>query len=513
MGSFYITTPIYYVNADPHLGHAYTTVAADVATRHARQRGEDAFFLTGTDEHGAKVAQAAEAAGLEPKAWADPVAERFRELARRLDAHYDFFIRTTDPEHEAFVQRFVTVLRDRGHLYDGTYSGLYCTACETFYREEDLIDGRFCPQHGTVPEWTEEKNLFFRLSAFRDLLLSHYDAHPDFVLPRGRMNETRAFVEAGLEDLSITRQGVSWGVPVPWDPEQSIYVWVDALLNYASAPTYARPGEDLTARLWPPRWQVLGKDILRFHAIIWPALLMAAGFELPRQLYIHGYLLGHDGHRMSKTRQNGMDPYPAIETYGADALRYYLLREVGFGQDGSVGYGTLHDRYHSELANELGNLVNRTIAMIERYRDGVVPDARVDSSLAAIADRVSEGFAARLETLDFTGGLDQAWELVRALNRFVEERAPWVLARSDEAEQVARLDETLRTLADGIRVLGIVLYSVMPTTCARLLAAVGADPADIAWSSARSGGLPAATRVDSAAAQLFPRVESPPVAA
>jgi methionyl-tRNA synthetase len=512
MRSFYITTPIYYVNADPHLGHAYTTVAADVATRHARQRGDDAFFLTGTDEHGAKVAQAAEAAGLEPKAWADPVAERFRELARRLDAEYDFFIRTTDPEHEQFVQRFVTVLRDRGDLYDGTYSGLYCIACETFYREEDLIDGR-CPQHGTVPEWTEEKNLFFRLSAFRERLLAHYEEHPDFVLPRGRMNETRAFVEAGLEDLSITRQGVSWGVPVPWDTEQSIYVWVDALLNYASAPTYARPGEDLTARFWPPRWQVLGKDILRFHAIIWPALLMAAGYELPRQLYIHGYLLGHDGHRMSKTRQNGMDPYPAIDTYGADALRYYLLREVGFGQDGSVGYGTLHDRYHSELANELGNLVNRTIAMIERYRGGVVPVARVDSRIAAIADRVSEGFATRLETLDFTGGLDQAWELVRALNRFVEERAPWVLARSDEADQIARLDETLRTLADGIRVLGIVLHSVMPETCARLLAAVGADAEDVAWASARSGGLSSSAHVDSAAAQLFPRIESPPVAA
>jgi methionyl-tRNA synthetase len=512
MGSFYITTPIYYVNADPHLGHAYTTVAADVATRHARQRGDDAFFLTGTDEHGAKVAQAAEAAGLEPKAWADPVAERFRELARRLDAEYDFFIRTTDPEHEEFVQRFVTILRDRGHLYDGTYAGLYCIACETFYREEDLIDGR-CPQHGTVPEWTEEKNLFFRLSAFRERLLAHYEEHPEFVLPRGRMNETRAFAEAGLEDLSITRQGVSWGVPVPWDTEQSIYVWVDALLNYASAPTYARPGEDLTARFWPPRWQVLGKDILRFHAIIWPALLMAAGFELPKQLYIHGYLLGHDGHRMSKTRKNGMDPYPAIDTYGADALRYYLLREVGFGQDGSVGYGTLHDRYHSELANELGNLVNRTIAMIERYRGGVVPDARVDSGIAAIADRVSDGFAARLETLDFTGGLDQAWELVRALNRFVEERAPWVLARSDDADQVALLDETLRTLADGIRVLGIVLHPVMPETCARLLAAVGADPEDVAWASARSGGLPPAARVDSAAAQLFPRIESPPVAA
>ena len=242
-------------------------------------------------------------------------------------------------------------------------------------------------------------------------------------------------------------------------------------------------------------------------------MLMAAGYELPRQLYIHGYLLGHDGHRMSKTRGNGMDPYPAIDTYGADALRFYLLREVGFGQDGSIGYATLHDRYHSELANELGNLVNRSTAMIERYRGGAVPDVAVDATIAATCDRVSDGYATRLDTLDFTGALDQAWELVRALNRFVEERAPWTLAQSDEPEQVARLDETLRTLADGIHVLGVVLYSVMPGTCARLLAAVGADPADVAWESARSGGLAPDARVDSAAAQLFPRIESPPVAA
>jgi methionyl-tRNA synthetase len=513
MSSYYITTPIYYVNAEPHLGHAYTTVVADVASRHARQRGDDAFFLTGTDEHGAKVAQAAAAAGMDPKSWADPIADRFRELAQRLDADYGFFIRTTDPEHEAFVQRFVEILRDRGHLFEGSYSGFYCTACEQFYREEELVDGRFCPQHGTVPEWTEEKNLFFRLSAFQQPLLDHFDAQPDFVLPRGRMNETRAFVEAGLDDLSITRQGVTWGVPVPWDTSQSIYVWVDALLNYASAPTYARPGVDLTPELWPPRWQVLGKDILRFHAIIWPALLMAAGYELPRQLYIHGFLLGHDGHRMSKTRGNGMDPYPAIDTYGADALRFYLLREVGFGQDGSVGYATLHERYHSELANELGNLVNRSTAMIERYRDGAVPDVAVDAAIAALSNRVADGFATRLDVLDFTGALDQAWELVRALNRFVEERAPWKLAKSDEADAVARLDDTLRTLADGIHVLGIMLHSVMPSTCARLLAAVGADPADLAWESARSGALAGTARVDSAAAQLFPRVESPPVAA
>jgi methionyl-tRNA synthetase len=327
------------------------------------------------------------------------------------------------------------------------------------------------------------------------------------------MNETRAFVESGLEDLSITRQGVTWGVPVPWDTSQSIYVWVDALLNYASALTYARPGEDLTGTFWPPRWQVLGKDILRFHAIIWPAMLMAAGYELPRQLYIHGFLLGHDGHRMSKTRGNGMDPYPAIETYGADALRFYLLREVGFGQDGSVGYGTLHDRYHSELANELGNLVNRSTAMVERYRGGAVPDIAVDATIAALCDRVAAAYAMRMDTLDFTGALDEAWELVRTLNRFVEERAPWKLAKSEDVADAARLDETLRTLADGVRVLGVVLHSVMPATCDRLLAAVGADPAELAWETAVSGRLAAAARVDSTAAQLFPRVESPPVAA
>ncbi len=303
-----------------------------------------------------------------------------------MEATNDFFIRTTDPEHEVFVQRFVERMRERGDLYESTYSGLYCTACEAFYTEDDLIDGR-CPEHGTVPEFTEERNTFFRLSAYTDQLLARYAADPPFVLPQTRLNEVRSFVEGGLQDVSITREAVNWGVPLPWDPDQAIYVWIDALINYTSALTYARPGEDLTARLWPARWQLLGKDILRFHAVIWPAMLLSAGYELPHQLFIHGMLAGQDGHRMSKTRGNAMDYRPAVELYGPDALRYYLLREVAFGQDGGVGYQGMHDRYHGELANELGNLVSRSIAMVVRYRDGEIPAVAADAELAALSRR------------------------------------------------------------------------------------------------------------------------------
>ena len=279
---YYVTTPIYYVNGEPHLGHAYTTIAADVATRHARRCGADAFFLTGTDEHGAEGrSRRRPPRASRPRSGPIPIAERFRELAHDIEATNDFFIRTTDPEHEAFVQRFVERMRERGDLYESTYSGLYCTACEAFYNEDDLIDGR-CPEHGTVPVFTEERNTFFRLSAYADALLERYAADPPFVLPQTRLNEVRSHVEGGLQDVSITRESVNWGVPLPWDSSQAIYVWIDALINYTSALTYARPGEDLTARLWPARWQLLGKDILRFHAVIWPAMLLSAGYELPQ---------------------------------------------------------------------------------------------------------------------------------------------------------------------------------------------------------------------------------------
>ncbi len=504
---YYVTTPIYYVNGEPHLGHAYTTIAADVATRHARRRGADAFLLTGTDEHGAKVQQAAAAAGLSPKEWADPIAERFRELARTVEATNDFFIRTTDPEHEAFVQQFVERMRERGDLYESTYSGLYCTACEAFYTEADLIDGR-CPEHGTVPEFTEERNTFFRLSAYTGALLARYAADPPFVLPQTRLNEVRSFVEGGLQDVSITREAVNWGVPLPWDPDQAIYVWIDALINYTSALTYARPGEDLTARLWPARWQLLGKDILRFHAVIWPAMLLSAGYELPHQLFIHGMLAGQDGHRMSKTRGNAMDYRPAVDLYGADALRYYLLREVAFGQDGGVGYQGMHDRYHGELANELGNLASRTIAMVERYRGGVIPAVRPAPELFALSARVAEAYDRRFDVLDLTGALEHVWELVRALNRFVEERAPWALAKSDDPGAAAALDETLATLSEGVRAIAVLLWPYLPARAPLMLAAVGEDPGDVAFDRAVIGS-GSGRRVDTTGGQLFPRIDAP----
>jgi methionyl-tRNA synthetase len=505
---YYVTTPIYYVNGEPHLGHAYTTIAADVATRHARRRGADAFFLTGTDEHGQKVQQAAAAAGVSPKEWADPIAARFRELAHDIEATNDFFIRTTDPEHEAFVQRFVERMRERGDLYEGTYSGLYCTACEAFYNEDDLIDGR-CPEHGTVPVFTEERNTFFRLSAYADALLERYAADPPFVLPQTRLNEVRSHVEGGLQDVSITRESVNWGVPLPWDSSQAIYVWIDALINYTSALTYARPGEDLTARLWPARWQLLGKDILRFHAVIWPAMLLSAGYELPRQLFIHGMLAGQDGHRMSKTRGNAMDYRPVATTYGPDALRYYLLREVAFGQDGGVGYAGMHERYHSDLANELGNLVSRSIAMVTRYRDGVIPTVAPAPELAALAAEVADGYEQRLEHLDFTGALERVWELVRALNRFVEARAPWELAKSDEPESAAALDETLATLSEGVRVLAVLLSPYLPSKAPLMLAAIGEATDDVGFDRVVLGN-GSGRSVDASGGPLFPRVDAPP---
>ncbi len=371
--SFYITTPIYYVNGEPHHGHAYTTVAADVLARHHRQRGEDVFFLTGTDEHGTKVAQAAEERGLTPQQHVDQLAPRYRELAAALGASNDFFIRTTDPEHEAFVQGFVEKLKAAGDIEKRSYGGLYCTACEAFWYERDLTADGLCPDHGIKPVWLEEENYYFLLSKYQDRLAEFFRATPGFVKPKSRYNEALSFIEQGLEDISISRSSITWGVSVPWDDEQVIYVWVDALINYLSALTYARPGEDLTARYWPA-FHFLAKDILKFHAVIWPALLMSAGYDLPTGELIHGYLLV-GGEKMSKTRGNVLDPFAVIEDVGAEPLRYYLMREVTLGQDGDVSLEGLRARYNNELANELGNLVSRSVSMIGKYRDGSDPSS------------------------------------------------------------------------------------------------------------------------------------------
>jgi methionyl-tRNA synthetase len=501
--SFYVTTPIYYVNARPHLGHAYTTIAADIASRHMRQRGEDVFFLTGTDEHSSAPAKRAAEEGITPQEFVDRSSAVFRQLASDLQATNDFFIRTTDAGHKEFVQGFLERLRANGHVYEGTYAGLYCDACEAFYRENELVDGK-CPIHGTEPRFLEERNWFFRLSAFAEPLLAHYDAQRDFVVPRSRYNEARSFIEAGLDDVSLSRASVQWGIPLPWDPEQTIYVWFDALLNYTSALTYARPGEDLTARYWPARWQLLAKDILKFHAVIWPAMLLGAGYALPRQLLIHGYLTVRD-EKMSKTKGNVLDPFRVIDHYGLDALRYYLFRDVRFGGDGAVSYDSVHERYHADLANDLGNLVNRSVAMIDRYRAGTVPDAETAPAIADVLTSSVTRFAEHVERFELTEAIEAAWESIRALNRFVEEQAPWTLAK--DPERAGELDTVLATLADGVRVVAILLASLMPGTAARMLQAVGAGDGT-SWELAAPGqGAPDA-RVEVVGA-LFPRIDEP----
>src|ERR671927_778823 len=376
MSSFYVTTPIYYVNAAPHLGHAYTTIAVDVMARHHRQRDEDVFFLTGTDEHGEPVADAAKAQGLEPAELADRNAERFQALMPRLEVSNDFFIRTSDERHKARVQEVLQRVHDNGHVYKGLYEGWYCPRCADFKVENEIAEGNRCPIHEIPLVREQEENWFFRLSTFQGDLERLYAEQPDFVMPRGRYNEARAFIESGLQDVSLSRAKLSWGVPVPWDPTHVFYVWFDALLNYYTALSFARDGDDMTARFWPATFHVMGKDILKFHAVIWPAMLLAAGLPLPEHLFIHGYLLMRDAsgeeHKMSKSLGNVLDPFEVMDRFGTDALRYYCFREVSFGQDGSVSTTTFGERYTSELANEYGNLASRTLNMIGRYCGGVV---------------------------------------------------------------------------------------------------------------------------------------------
>jgi methionyl-tRNA synthetase len=496
---FYVTTPIYYVNATPHIGHAYTTIAADILARHHRQRGDETFFLSGTDEHGTNIPRVAAEAGLEVKEFVDRNAAAFEEMTRRVNASNDFFIRTTDPRHEAAVQDFVQRIYDGGDVYEGQYAGLYCPRCERFYTEAELVDGR-CPLHGTVPEYVEEKNWFFRLSAYQDRLLALYDGKPEFVLPRFRYNEARSFIEQGLEDISISRASERWGVPVPWDPEQTVYVWVDALINYWSALAFAREGEDLREELWPEVRHLLAKDILKFHCVIWPALLMAAGLEVPQQLFVHGYLL-FDERKMSKSLGNVIDPLDLVDIYGADPVRFYLMRAVAFGQDGNVSVDGVHERYERELGNDLGNLLSRTTAMIARYRDGRIPEGPADDG-SELADLNSE-VAAALDVFDVTGALERIWQQVRALNALVEQRRPWELAKDES--RVAELDATLYALADGLRAVAVALSAYLPETAPRILAALG-QPEDLSWENVAGRNTAPAQGVEPAP-PLFPRVD------
>lgn len=510
MDPYYVTTPIYYVNSTPHIGHAYTTVAADVFARHQRQRGRDTFLLTGVDEHASKVARVAEEQGLAPQEYADRIVEAWRALPARLGVAPDFFIRTSDEGHKRFVQEFLEKIRSNGRddIYQGVYAGLYCVGCEAFKTEAELVDGK-CPEHDVEPERIEERNWFFRLSAYEEQLLALYDERPDFVLPAFRANEARSFIAGGLQDFSISREGLSWGIPIPWDPAQVAYVWADALVNYLSALTYARQGEDLIPRYWPGVRHLLAKDILRFHCVYWPAMLLAAGYDVPRQLFVHGYLL-LDDRKISKSRGNVVDPLELVDVYGADAVRFWCARSVSFGQDGTASVDGVKERYERELGNDLGNLLSRTTAMVARYRDGAVPQAPdAGSEVAAMLGPLGADLADRLDAFDLTGGLERIWEVVRGLNRHVEVTAPWQLAKDDA--DAGELDCVLYDLVDGLRAVAVALSAYLPETTERILVALG-QPVVLDWDEVAYGRARPASGLEPAP-PLFPRVDEPTLAA
>jgi len=503
--AFYVTTPIYYVNAAPHLGHAYTTIGADILARHHRQRGEDVFFLTGTDEHGEPVAKVAESQGISPKELADRNARQFQDLMPRINASNDFFIRTSDPRHKQRVQEVMQRIHDNGHVYKDLYEGWYCPKCADFKTEQEIGPGNTCKIHeGTPLDREREENWFFRLSSFEQPLKELYAQRPDFVSPRTRYNEALAFINGGLQDVSLSRANLTWGVEVPWDRAHVFYVWFDALLNYYTALSFARDGDDLTERFWPASYHILGKDILKFHAVFWPAMLLAAELPVPERELIHGYLLMRDSEgietKMSKSLGNVIDPFEVMDRFGADALRYYCFREVSFGHDGGVSTVTFGERYESELANEYGNLASRTLAMITRYRDGVVPDVDVDADLAPDFDGLVAEVSELLDRAEITQALDRIWQRVRRLNRYVEETAPWQLAKDEAGSD--QLDVTLRSLAEGIRTVTVLLHPYMPETAAKLLEALGER--ELTLESAAFGGRPGGGTV-AKLPQLFPK--------
>ncbi len=528
--AFYVTTPIYYVNDAPHIGHAYTTIAGDVLARWHRQRGEAVWFLTGTDEHGTKVERTAEDHNVEPQAWCDTlVEEAWKPVLETIDASNDDFIRTTSGRHRDGVQRFWEQLKGTQYVYEGDYEGPYCVDCEEFKVAADLIDGtgkfageKVCPIHGRPVEMLSETNWFFKLSAFSDRLLEHYATNPNAIEPQSARNEVVSFIKQGLDDISMSRSSVSWGVPLPWDETQVVYVWFDALLNYVTAIGYgAREGSPEAEKFqntWPANVHLVGKDILRFHAVFWPAMLMAADLPLPETVFAHGWLLV-GGEKMSKSKLTGIAPSQIIDHFGSDAFRYYFLRSIQFGSDGSFSWEDMSARYTSELANGFGNLVSRATAMVGRYCDGVLPEpgaysnadlALQDAMMAAI-----ERADAAMVQLDFATGIGAVEEFVGAINIYVTEQEPWALAKDPASAD--RLRTVLYVICEALRVVAVAHHATMPKSTLALWGRLGAEPhlgplgEQPVQDAGRWGQLPPGAAVTKGDA-LFPRLEDPAAA-
>ncbi|MCL2372858.1 MAG: methionine--tRNA ligase [Defluviitaleaceae bacterium] len=511
MKTYYITTPIYYLNGDPHIGHTYTTVAADVMARYKKARGYDVKFLTGSDEHGKKVEQAAKEAGLAPQDFVDNLMEVFKGIWQLMDCDYDLYQRTTNPAHMEAVKRIFKKLYDQGDIYKGSYEGLYCVPCETFVTQTQLVEGN-CPDCGRPVETISEECYYFRMSKYQDRLMKHFEDNPEFLLPVARRNEMlNNFIKPGLEDLCVSRTTFTWGVPVDFDPGHVIYVWIDALPNYVTALGFMSDDNSQYKKYWPADLHLMSKEIVRFHTVIWPCILIALGEPLPKQVFSHGWLQ-YEGKKIGKSLGNAVCPKSLVAEYGVDAIRYFLMREFTFGPDGNFTANALFTRYNADLANDLGNLLSRTVGMVDKYFGGTLPDlpqtpSQFDLDLIETACAMMGKAEEKMDKLAFSEALNEIWNVVRRANKYIDETAPWVLAK-DETKQ-AELATVLYNLTETLRIVAIAIAPVMPNTPAKIFEQLSiTDPGHMQWDSAKSFGLVARPLTVAKGPAAFPRKEN-----